>query len=296
VARERWFLAEGALRRGPWPLEQLVDTLRSRADPRAALVWHRGFAGWTRVENVPELAVRVGALLERPEAEWPPGEPAVLGVDRQRAPAPRRTRRHLLLYAGLTVALGFAGWRFRPARAAPAPLETRAETAPEGAIPTASVTAARSAVQASPAATSPRARRHATPPPVSEATAAPAPEHEAELPVSERRQLRAVAAWSADRLELTVRNGSGWRVTALRVRVYRLAGEEFVEDARPVTLLPSEGSSAAGTVEPGDRPPPASPPPGLEPLSTGPFVGQAGAPPEGFRFEIESARGYPPRR
>ena len=35
--------------------------------------------------------------------------------------------------------------------------------------------------------------------------------------------------------------------------------------------------------------------PGLNPSDTGPFEGKAGAQPENFRWEIESARGYPPR-
>ncbi len=35
--------------------------------------------------------------------------------------------------------------------------------------------------------------------------------------------------------------------------------------------------------------------PGLNALDTGPFEGRAGARPENFRWEIESARGYAPR-
>jgi len=35
--------------------------------------------------------------------------------------------------------------------------------------------------------------------------------------------------------------------------------------------------------------------PGLNPADTGPFEGRAGAQPESFRWEIESARGYAPR-
>lgn len=286
--RERWFFAEDGRRRGPVALESLVEALLDQPEPRVVLVWRKGLAGWVRAGDVPELERR----LERP---------AVVPVARSSAP-PELDGRTLAYSGGLAAlaALAFVGWLFWPARPTPRPSPPggpRAEDVPAVAVPP---------ITASPPA--------ATPAPTPAATRAPAPsvsgpgrpastpvprvvvEQEAEVPASERRALRGVAGWSADRFVLTVFNRSAWRITELRVKIFRLAGEDFVEDPRPLRLLPPASQVDPGVVDLMDKVAPDRRKPGLNPLDTGPFEGQAGAPPESFRFEIESARGYPPQR
>jgi serine/threonine protein kinase len=89
-----------------------------------------------------------------------------------------------------------------------------------------------------------------------------------DLPPAELSKLRGVAAWSDEAVKLTVYNGSRWSVAAIEVNL------ATAEGTRGVQLLPVSG-----------RP--------LGPRDTGTFVGRAGARPESFGFEIESARGEP---
>ena len=51
MARERWFFAQGTQRRGPVPFQGLVETVLAQPDPRAVLVWRKGFADWTRADH-----------------------------------------------------------------------------------------------------------------------------------------------------------------------------------------------------------------------------------------------------
>jgi hypothetical protein len=51
----------------------------------------------------------------------------------------------------------------------------------------------------------------------------------------------------------------------------------------------------AGVADLLDRVAPDRKKPGLNPADTGPFEARAGQPPENFRWEIESARGYAPQ-
>jgi hypothetical protein len=118
---------------------------------------------------------------------------------------------------------------------------------------------------------------------------------ETDLPGSEVRKLRGVAAWSGDTLTLTVYNGTAWRVTELRVRIGRFAGDDFVEDPNPIVMLPPARRVDAGVVGLLDKVAPDRKKAGVNPLDTGPFEAEAGPRPESFRFEIESARGYAPR-
>jgi hypothetical protein len=109
------------------------------------------------------------------------------------------------------------------------------------------------------------------------------------------RKLRQVAAWSGTRLELTVVNETSWRVTALEVRVQRFVGNEVVDDARPLLLLPPEAAVDDQVASLLSRVAPDRRKPGVNPLDTGTFSGEAGPRPDGFRCEIVSARGYAPR-
>jgi hypothetical protein len=141
----------------------------------------------------------------------------------------------------------------------------------------------------------------ATPAPVVIATPPPTPvpaavgDSEANLPAAEVRMLRGVAAWDGTRLRLTVYNGTGWRVTELYAKIFRFTGEDFKEDERPVLLLPPARTVDTGVADLLSKVAPDRKKAGLNPLDTGPFEGEAGTQPESFRFEIASARGYPPR-
>src|SRR5512135_3195746 len=83
MARERWFYAQGNQRRGPAPLSQVVESVLAQPDPRAVLVWRKGFADWTRAEDVPEVERRIAPFLARKAAEEAARRPSP-----QPAPAP----------------------------------------------------------------------------------------------------------------------------------------------------------------------------------------------------------------
>jgi hypothetical protein len=92
-----------------------------------------------------------------------------------------------------------------------------------------------------------------------------------------------------------VENRTAWRVTALHVRVSRFGGDDFEQDAGLLLFLPPGEPVAPGVADLMDREAPDRRRPGLNPLDTGLFEGKAGPRPEGFRWEIESARSYAPR-
>src|SRR5512134_3149786 len=69
MARERWFYAQGNQRRGPVLFNQLVEAVLGQSEPRMALVWRKGFADWTRAEDVPEVERRIAPFLARKAAE-----------------------------------------------------------------------------------------------------------------------------------------------------------------------------------------------------------------------------------
>ncbi len=69
---------------------------------------------------------------------------------------------------------------------------------------------------------------------------------EQDVPVAELKKLRQVAGWSGTTLELTIYNGTAWRITELYVRIQRYVGNEVVDDETPVTLVPPEEAVDAG--------------------------------------------------
>jgi hypothetical protein len=309
MGRERWFYGQNLQRRGPVPLTQLVEAVLAQTDPRATLVWRKGFAEWTRAEDVPEVERRIAPYLARKEAEAaarrPPPPPAAPPATVY-VPTPAARPASPLLYGGIGAAvilvLGVGAWLMwpRPQPTIPPQLvplggETT-ESAPAVVIPAPGSTPV---ATPTPSAPPPVA---ATPKPVAVATPVPTPtpvpagvgNREAELPPSEVKKLRGVAAWSGTTLRLTVYNGTAWRVTALYVKIGRFSGDQFKEDDRPVLLLPPARNVDTGVADLLSKVAPDRKKPGLNPLDTGPFEGEAGAQPESFRFEIESARGYPP--
>jgi hypothetical protein len=306
MARERWFFAQGHQRRGPTPFNQLVESVLGQPDPRAALVWRKGFADWTRAEDVPEVERRLAPFLARKAAEEaakrsptpapvaPPLPPAKVEEAKPGSPA--------LVYGGIAAGiavLALLGWLFWPRSqpsappAVPVPLGgTTTENAPAVVIP-APPGGAPSAAPATPRpATPPPPRPTATPASASAGMA----DRESEIPKADLRKLRGVAAWAGDTLKLTVYNGTAWRVTELYVRVGRFVNDDFVEDQRPILLTPPGGQVDAGVADLLSRVAPDRKKPGLNPADTGPFAGKAGQQPENFRWEVESARGYAPNK
>jgi hypothetical protein len=306
MARERWFFAQGQQRRGPLPVAGLVESVLGQPDPRAVLVWRKGLAEWTRAEDVPEVERRLGALLARsaapdaaPRPELPEPAPAPVRVEQAKPGSAG------LVYGGIAIGmllLALVGWLFWPRAGRPRP-------APTG-LPLGGTTADNAPAVVLPAQPQPSAVAAATPPalvPTAQPTPRPAPQptsaagaaaladRESDLPPSELKRLRGVATWSGETLKLTVYNGTGWRVSELSVKVSRFKDDDFVEDPRPVALQPPGAAVDAGVADLLSRVAPDRKKPGLNPSDTGPFEGKAGPQPENFRWEIEAARGYPPR-
>jgi hypothetical protein len=305
MARERWFFAQGNQRRGPAPLSQVVESVLGQPDPRAVLVWRKGFADWTRAEDVPEVERRIAPFLARkaeeaarrapapPPVAAPPPPPRVVEEAKPGSPA--------LVYGGIAAGiavLGLLGWLFWPReqpQAPPVPVPiggTTVENAPAVVIPAppAGAPTAAPAATPTPRPTAPP-RPTATPPPAIAQMA----DRESDLPKSDLRKLRSVWAWEGDSLRGTVYNGTAWRVTEIYVRVFRFVSDDFVEDPRPILLVPPGGQVDAGVADLLSKVAPDRKKPGVNPLDTGSFVGRAGMRPENFRAEIESARGYAPK-
>jgi len=302
MARERWFYAQNLQRRGPVPLAQLVESVLGQADPRATLVWKKGFADWTRAEDVPEVERRITPFLAKKEAEEAALRAPAPLAPVVPAPASRRAEPQgssALIYggigAGIVLAIGVGAWLVWPRPAPPA------QTLPLGGETTESAPAVviRPGAESTPIPAPPPTPvptptpLPATPPP----TPVPAAvaDSEMDLPPADIRKLRAVAAWDGTKLRLTVYNGTGWRVTELYAKVFRFTGDDFKEDDRPVLMLPPARNVDAGVADLLSKVAPDRKKAGLNPLDTGAFEAEAGQQPESFRFEIESARGYPPR-
>jgi hypothetical protein len=295
LARERWFYAQGAQRFGPVVFDRLVESVMGEAEPRAVLVWRKGFQGWARAEDVPEVEQRLVTALARKATEEAARRPPPAAPAARRRTEAGKPGSPVLVYGGIgagVAVLALLAGLFWP-RAAP---HTPAPTAmPLGGS---SPDDAPAVVIPAPPRETPGAR--ATPPTPSTATPAPRSasviaDRESDLPAAELRRMRGVAAWSGETLKLTVYNGTQWRVTELRVRISRFQDDDFVEDSTPVLLLPPSQSVDAGVADLLSRVAPDRKRPGLNPADTGPFEGKAGPQPENFRWEIESARGYAPR-
>jgi hypothetical protein len=304
MARERWFFAHGNQRRGPVPFNSLVESVLGQPDPRAVLVWRKGFADWMRCEDVPEVERRIAPFIARKMAEEAARHVPVAAPVPVAPPPPARIEEakpgsSALVYGGIAggaALLVLLGWLFWPRaepqapQLAPVPLGgTTAENAPAVVIPAPRVQAPATPAPTPPPVTAPTTTRPAVP------VAAGMADRESELSPAELRKLRSVWAWEGDTLKGTVYNGTGWRVTELYVSVFRFVNDDFVEDPRPLRLVPPGAQVDAGVADLLSRVAPDRKRPGLNPLDTGAFEGKAGARPENFRAEIQSARGYAPR-
>jgi uncharacterized RDD family membrane protein YckC len=304
MARERWFFALGSQRRGPLPLSNLVESLLAQPEPGSVLVWRKGFADWTRAEDVPDVERRIAPYLARKAAEEAAKRPAVqapgetparpIHVEEAKPGSPA------LVYGGIAAGvavLGLLAWLFWP-RAQPA-------VPPSSALPLGGTSTDNSPAVVLPAHPQPTAAAQTPPPPPVTTRPAPTPaptvaatalvEKESDLPHGDLKRLRGVATWAGDTLKITVYNGTTWRITELYVKVSRFKDEDFVEDPRPLVLLPPGAAVDAGVADLLSRVAPDRKKAGLNPADTGPFEGKAGQQPENFRWEIETARGYAPR-
>ena len=302
MARGRWFFAQGNQRRGPVPFNTLVESVLGQPDPRAVLVWRKGFADWTRCEEVPEVDRRLAPFLAQKAAAEAARHASVAAPSPVAPPPPRveeaKPGSPALVYGGIAggvAVLVLLGWLFwpRPQPPAPPPVPvplggTTAENAPAVVIP-----APPAGASATPVPTPSPVTTTTTRP--QEPVAAGMADRESELPPAELRKLRSVWAWEGDALKGTVYNGTGWRVTEVYVRVSRFVKDDFAEDPRPLRLAPPGAQVDRGVADLLSRVAPDRKKPGLNPLDTGSFVGKAGVRPENFRAQIESARGYAPR-
>jgi len=316
MARERWFYSQSHQRRGPVPLNQLVESVLAQTEPRATLVWRKGFADWTRAEDIPEVERRIVPFLTRKEEEEKARRaprPASTSLRAERPAPPPRPSQSIptLLYGGIAAgvaATGFVAWLLWPSsEPAPQPLPlggTSADNAPAVVIPGPGSAGPPPTAAAQPAPTAPPA----TPPPAAAlpaptapaAVATPTParprlDQEVDIPKPELIKLRQVAAWSETMLELTVYNGTTFRVTEVSVTVQRFVGDDVVDDDTAIRLLPPEASVGAGVASLLDKVAPERAKPGVNPLDTGKFAGLAGPPPEAYRCQIVAARGYATR-
>ncbi len=289
--RERWFFVQGERRRGPFSLAELVAAVRGEPDPRAVLIWRKGLREWTLAEVVPEVAQRI-ARPSTPDDTLP-----LAAGEAQPRPATAPSRVAVRLRLGLValavlagimailIPLRRSGSRVTP----PSPATTGFPLAAVSPTP-----APPPAASPSPSSTpAPAARLRPTPSPPSAAALA---EDEADLPGAELGKLRGVAAWSGDTLKLTIYNATRWRVTEVHVRIERFSGEEFVADDHLIRLTPPPQRVDVGVADLLARVAPDRKKPGLNSLDTGVFEATAGARPAGFRWRIDSARGYPPLR
>jgi len=122
MARERWFWAQARRRRGPVLLPELVECVLGQPDPRAVLVWRKGYAGWSRAEDVPEVQQRIAPVLARREAEAAAqraSASASVGVDDALSPLPRPAPAgsNAAVYGGIAgglLLMGLLAWLFWP--------------------------------------------------------------------------------------------------------------------------------------------------------------------------------------
>jgi len=286
-------------------LAQLVEGLLRQPDPRACLVWKHGLPAWTPAGDVvdvdrhlaPFVTARKPAPLPRAERDVEVGGDEAIrgeaaeGRGRGRAGAARAAKAagpSPLVYAGAgggLLGLGVLVWLFWPSAPPPRPKTTGGSTSP-GVIMLKDGNTAQGGSGSGGSGSGGTAGQPGF---------AGWSDQEASLPSAELGQLRAVAGWSENTLEVTLYNGSTWRITELFVRPSRLTKDNFVDDDKPLKLQPVGIPVEEGVDQLMNKVAPNRRRPGVNPLDTGKFVGQAGNRPEAFRAPIIGARGYPPK-
>jgi hypothetical protein len=301
MARERWFFAPTHKRQGPVPLAQLVEALLRLPDPRSCLVWKNGLPAWTPAGDVgdidrhlaPFVAARKPSAVraEREAEESAEAIRAEAAAERGRTRATTRAAKAAgpspLVYMGAGAgALVLAGlvYAFWPKSPPPRPKGAAGDSSPGVITLKEGDPTSGSGTGTGGSATGP-----------GQPGFAGWSDQESNLPNAELSKLRAVAGYAEDSLEVTVYNGGTWRITELLVRRSRLVGDNWVEDDRPLTLLPVGAQVEQGVNKLLDKVAPDRRKPGVNPLDTGKFVGKAGARPEAFKAPIIGARGYPPK-
>jgi hypothetical protein len=294
MTRERWFYAPTHKRHGPIPLAQLVEGLLRLPDPRSCLVWKHGLPAWTpagEVEDVDRhLAPFVTARRPAPRADRGPEiqpqsvqeaadqQARVRSASRAQAAAGPSS----LVYAGAgagVLVLGLVVWLFWPK--APEPRPKAAGPGSSAGLIT---------LKDGDPSTSPEGAPRATP---GQGGFSGWSDQEGNLPTAELAKLKGVAGWVGRDLEMTVYNGGSWQITELVVRPRRLVKDNFVEDERPLTLLPVGVQMDQGVGQIMNKLAPSRKK-AVVPLDTGKFSGVAGDRPEAFGATIVGAKGYPP--
>jgi hypothetical protein len=296
MARERWFYAPTHKRQGPMPLARLVEGLLRLPDPRSCLIWKHGLPAWTpagEVEEVDRHLAPFVAARRPPAGVGRAAEPAAASRAAAEAGARAEARAQAatgpspFVYAGAglgALVLGVLVWVFWPKPTPPRPKDASGAAAP--GIITLKEGDPTGGTGGTPGPSSGRAP--------GQAGFAGWSDREASLPNAELTKLRAVAGWTGQSLEMTVYNGSGWRITEIHVRPRRLVNDAFVEDERPLTLHPAGAAVQQGVDQLMNKVAPDRRKPGVNPLDTGKFLGAAGPRPEAFGATVVGARGYPP--
>jgi hypothetical protein len=301
MGRERWFYAKDFRRMGPLPNKRLlVEALLGLPDPRGCLIWTHGLPAWTPAREVPEIDRQLAPFVKAdvPAVDPDPASSGISAVARPPADVeavrspPRAQPPNLALYfgaLGAVLALVLAGWFFLRRQREPAAAPSGAAQA-AAADPTSAGRPAGGTGPSGPAGSAPAAS--------GTGGFAGWSDREGDLPTPELRSLRGVGAWSGDRLTVTIYNGSTWRITEILVRTSVLSGDEFKDAENAQWLRPAgqppidPGMEAAlDKVAPDRRKRIKA---GVNPSDTGPFEAEVGPKPDGYRWRIEAARGYPP--
>jgi GYF domain 2 len=318
MARERWFFARDNRRQGPFPRQQLVESLLGQPDPRSSLIWRHGLPAWTPAGEVPEIDRHLAPFVKARTVTPPPAETSGATADPAEAPRMARpgearpgayggleragqaasaSKMPYAIGGGVILVAVLAAWLFWPS-SSPAPSTESSSgsgsSAGAGTTPGSRGTE-RATSKSAPTGPGATAGSGTTPTGSTKSGQSAAVDQEGELPSSELKKLRGVGSWSGEQLTITLYNGSVWRVTEISVRTSRLTGDQFVDADKPAPFLPIGANVEAPVANLLNRVAPGRRRPSVNPDDTVKFEATVGAQPEAYRWRIEGAKGYPPR-